>query len=241
MIRILLAIAAVIAALFIYRWLRTQPPKQRWQVLMVIGGVVLLALVLTGRMHWLFALIGAMIPAVQRLISLIVYLPALQRVFRTFSGNKPSAGQTSEVETDYLYMELDHDSGELRGHVKTGLFSGKQLNDLSLEELQQLYAEYCQIDEDSKLLLQNYIDRTHGTAWHSQQQNSEQTNSTSTSSEISEQEAYAILGLEQGASKQDIITAHKRLMQKLHPDRGGSSYLAIKINQAKEILLAKHQ
>ena len=241
MARILLIIIAIILALLLFRWIKRQPANKRWQVLTVVVIVVLLGLVLTGRLHWLFAFIGAMIPAVQRLLGLIVYLPAMQRLFRTFGGNKPSTGQTSQVETTYLRMELDHDSGKLTGQVKAGTLAGSTLHDLSLAQLLQLYDEYSRIDEDSKLLLANYIDRTHGTDWRTDQEESGQANQgTGQSHQINEQEAYAILGLEPGADEKSIIEAHRRLIQKLHPDRGGSSYLATKINQAKDILLAKH-
>lgn len=241
MARIILIVAAVILALFLFRWIKRQPANKRWQMVTVVVVVVLLGLVLTGRLHWLFAFIGAMIPAAQRLLGLIVYLPAIQRLVRSVSGNKPSAGQTSQVETTYLNMALDHDTGSLSGSVKTGTHAGRQLKDLTLEELLQLYQEYSRIDEDSKLLLGNYIDRIHGTEWRADNNESEQSGTnTGQNSNISEQEAYAILGLEAGADKASIIEAHRRLIQKLHPDRGGSSYLATKINQAKDLLLEKH-
>lgn len=239
MARIILIIVAIAVALLLYRWINRQPANKRWQVLMVVIGVVLLGLALTGRLHWLYAVIGALIPAAQRLLGLIVYLPTLQRLMRSFGGNKPSAGKTSQVETKFLRMQLDHDTGNLSGEVKVGTFAGKNLHDLSMEQLCQLYKEYCQSDDDSKLLLGNYIDRVHGSEWRTEEDFAQSGNTTSTSSAISEQEAYAILGLELGADEKSIIEAHRRLIQKLHPDRGGSSYLATKINQAKDLLLEK--
>lgn len=240
MARIILFIAAVILALFLFRWIKRQPANKRWQVVTVVVVVILLGLVLTGRLHWLYAFIGAMIPIAQRLLGLIAYLPIMQRLYRTISGNKPSAGQRSQVETDYLHMELDHDSGNLSGKIKTGMHAGRNLHDLSFEELLQLYREYARIDEDSKLLLGNYLDRLHGTDWRTQFAGDTSTGeSAGIGGNLSEQEAYAILGLEPGADRESIIEAHRRLIQKLHPDRGGSSYLATKINQAKDLLLEK--
>jgi hypothetical protein len=230
----------VVITLFIFRWVKQQPANKRWQYMMIIVGVVLLGLVASGKLPLLFALIGALIPALQRIISLIPYLPMLKRVAGAFSSNTPSSGQQSHVETDYLKMELDHDSGKLTGKIKSGLLSGRDLDDLDIDELLQLRQYYTLNDEDSRLLLENYIDRTHGTSWRSGQEDTSQSSRTTENSNLSEQEAYAILGLEPGADKQAITKAHKRLMQKLHPDRGGSSYLATKINQAKDLLLNQH-
>lgn len=235
--RIILIIAAIVLAMLLYRWIKQQPANKRWKYLMIVVGIVLLGLVLTGRLHWLFALAGALIPAAQRLISLVAYLPMLQRVLNSFKGSQPSAGQTSQVETDYLHMQLDHDSGKLTGIVKSGLYAGRSLDNLSEDELMQLRDHYIQQDEDSRLLLENYLDRKYGSEWRSGQSEQQQTNSSTHDSGISIDEAYAILGLEPGVDKQAVIDAHRRLMQKMHPDRGGSSYLAVKINQAKELLL----
>ena len=237
MAKIIVIIAAIVCGLMLFRWIKQQPANKRWQVLMVVVGIALLAMVLTGRLHWLFALAGAMIPAIQRILGLIAYLPMIQRMANSFGGSRPRQGQKSQVQTDYLEMELDHDTGALSGIVKNGLFAGRNLANLSLSELLQLHEEYSRIDEDSKLLLENYIDKTHGTEWRGHTYEESHSNSTTSHTNVSTQEAYDILGIKPGADKETIIDAHRRLIQKLHPDRGGSSYLAIKINQAKDTLL----
>ena len=235
MARIILIIAGIILILLLYKWIKHQPANKRWKYLAIAIGIILLGLVLAGKLP-VAALLAALLPLVQRILTILAYLPTMQRVWQSLSGNKPSAGQKSQVETDYLEMELDHDSGDLSGIVKNGLFAGKSLANLSLDQLIQLHEEYGRIDEDSRMLLENYIDRVHGSEWRGDT-DYESSTRTSKVDQLSLDEAYAILGLDKSASKEDIISAHKRLIQKLHPDRGGSSYLTIRINQAKDILL----
>ncbi len=88
MARIILIIAAVIMALLLYKWAKHQPANKRWQYMMIIVGVALLALVAVGKLPLLFALFGALIPALQRILSLVGYLPILQRMSNAFTGNK---------------------------------------------------------------------------------------------------------------------------------------------------------
>jgi hypothetical protein len=120
------------------------------------------------------------------------------------------------------------------GEVLQGEFKGVRLSSLSGEQLQQLATSLKeQGDPESALLLQAYMLRN-GQNSGNQSQDSYQSSSFGA---LSDEEALEILGLKKGASKEDIIKAHKRLVQRLHPDRGGSDYLAAKINAAKDHLV----
>ncbi len=134
-------------------------------------------------------------------------------------------------------MTVNHDSGDINGEVLVGQFKGSMLDQLKLDALLQLLRE-CQDDEESVALLQVYLDRGYADTWQQQAGPQGQQQASSEPGEMSREEALQILGLSSDAGETEIIDAHRRLMQKLHPDRGGSTYLAAKINLAKETLLA---
>jgi len=157
---------------------------------------------------------------------------------RGFGGGRPkSAGQRSRVRAARVEMTLDHDSGEMDGVVIGGPQDGRRLGEMSDAELGALWDEFQSQDPKSAQLLAAYLDRTR-TEWREQHQTAgSQQRAGMGGSDLSRDEAYEILGLEPGASAAQIHAAHRALMKKLHPDRGGSTYLAAKVNQAKEILL----
>jgi hypothetical protein len=154
----------------------------------------------------------------------------------------PSEGQSSTVETDFLRMRLDHDSGRMGGEVLRGTFQGRELDDLSLTELLDLLEE-CQIsDSRSATILEAYLDRVRPEDWRAAGGGPSGRAESGEASRggggaMTRNEAYEVLGLEPGASAGEIKDAHRRLMLKMHPDQGGSTYLAAKINQAKDLLL----
>jgi hypothetical protein len=237
--RFLLLLLLAAGIYFLFRWLSRQPPRVYWQMLAVGFALVLLLLVLSGRAHWIAAVFAALLPFARLLLSVLGNVPLLKRVLGGMGAARPSArpsgGQTSTVQAKYLRMTLDHDSGDINGEVLAGQFKGKTLDQLDLEALLRLLGE-CGDDEESVALLEAYLDRVYADSWR--QQASEEPRSASAPGEMSREEALQVLGLEQGASREEIIEAHRRLMQKLHPDRGGSAYLAATINLAKQVLLA---
>ena len=241
MARLLLLLGLAAGLFLLFQWLFRQPPRVRWQWIAVLLALGLLVLVLTGRAHWLAAVFAALLPFVRALPRLLGHIPLLKRVLAGADALKskpePSSGQTSTVQSKFIRMTLNHDSGDINGEVLAGQFKGSTLDKLNLEALLQLLRE-CQDDEESVALLQAYLDRVYADTWQQQAGAQGQQRAASEAGEMSREEALQVLGLSSDAGEAEIVDAHRRLMQKLHPDRGGSAYLAAKINLAKKTLLA---
>lgn len=241
LLRLLLAVLIIAAIIMALRWFARTPPQKLARTLRRAaygtGIALLIFLAASGRLNWLYALIASLIPVVYRLSGLLGLIPLLQRLkSRTTGSSAPGIGQTSTIRTRYLRISLDHDSGTMTGEVLDGRFQGRYLEQLSLQELRSLLEECVQNDTQSAAVLQAYLERTHGQEYASQA-GAGATSERADGSSMTRTEAYEILGLSPGAATQEIIDAHRRLMQKLHPDRGGSTYLAAKLNQAKDLLL----
>jgi hypothetical protein len=150
-----------------------------------------------------------------------------------------SPRQVSRVRSAFLEMELDHDTGAMRGRILAGPHEGVPLEALDVATLTGLLAG---IDEESAALLMAYLDRR-DPRWRENAQGyaAAGQGGPPRSGKMTEEEAYQILGVQPGASPEDIGRAHRTLMKKLHPDQGGSTYLAARVNEAKDILLRRHR
>ena len=155
-----------------------------------------------------------------------------------FGGGQRSPGQTSRVRSQFLDMTLDHDSGELRGQIVAGAYAGHALEEFDLTQLTSMLSGF---DAESVSLLESYLDRRFP-AWrqNAQRDAAGGQRRTAARDKMTAEEAYQILGLEPGAGRDDIGRAHRALMKKLHPDQGGSTYLAARVNEAKDTLLRTH-
>lgn len=146
-----------------------------------------------------------------------------------------TAGKTTRVNTAHLEMELDHDTGNMRGRVIKGVFAGRSIESMAPAELALMWQDCRFSDPQSAQLLEAYLDRRHP-SWRDDMSRAEAT--PGAGGIMTREEAYSVLGLRPGATKDEIRAAHRELMMRMHPDRGGSTYLATKINQAKDVLLA---
>lgn len=248
MARLLFFLGLAVVLYLLIRWISRQSPKLFLQWILILLAVGVLILFLTGRAHWLTALFAALLPFLRIFLNLLGSLPMLRRLLAMMrsSGQKPAAGgragpaQSSTVQSRYIRMSLNHDTGDIDGEVLDGRHQGRHLGQMALDELMELYDE-CREDEESAALLQAYLDRVYGDSWHQQDEQRRQSDENpSAPGGMTRVEALQVLGLSDPVSDEEIIEAHRRLIQKLHPDRGGSAYLAATINRAKEILLQRN-
>lgn len=195
----------------------------------------LIALAASGRVHWLAPLFGMALPLATRL------LPSIFRRLKagSFGTGASDQGRSSEVSSMWLRMTLDHDSGDMDGEILLGEHVGKFLSELNEQQLTTLRC--AMEDEDSVRLLDAWLERNfenwRGPSGDAQAGDSESKSGLHTGGIMSREEALRVLGLHEGADEEDVRAAYKQLMQKLHPDLGGSNYLAAVVNRAKDVLL----
>jgi hypothetical protein len=204
-------------------------PKQAARILRGIGGVA--ALLLAGFLLFRGA-IGVAIPIGAFGLGLLgwaSFWPA-----SLGARTQRSAGQASRVRTAFLEMELDHDTSRMQGRVLAGSCQGASLDALDAATLMKLLGE---IDDDSRDLLAAYLDRREPDWRERTQHDAGAGTRPAGAGKITEEEAYQILGIQPGATTEEISRAHRSLIKKLHPDHGGTTYLAARINEAKDVLL----
>jgi hypothetical protein len=191
--------------------------------LAILGGVILTA---TGRGAIGIPLLGFAIPLMMR--------------WRSSGGRsrtRREPGGSSTVRSAMLEMSLDLDSGAMNGAVLSGSFAGRGLNELAQTELLALHAELRHADAEGARLLEAYLDRrVPGWREHLKGDAGARGHDAAGQGPMTQEEAYQILGLDPGAGASEVRRAHRELMKKLHPDQGGSNYLASRVNQAKDVL-----
>ncbi|GAB5469838.1 MAG: DnaJ domain-containing protein [Rhodospirillales bacterium] len=231
---LLLGLALLIGGLLIAAWYSKADPKQVAKTVK-IGGIAIVAVVVIY-----FAVAGrAQVLAALPLLAALGwrFWPMIARLAKRASrgGDQPK----STVRTRFFAMRMDHQSGHVDGEVLQGAFEGRLLSELSLAELQALRGDVSG-DPQSLALIEAYLDRRDD-SWRGEAGAAGGSRAYGQGADggvMTHEEAYEILGLEPGATPDEIRQAHRRLMQKLHPDAGGSDWLAAKLNAAKDLLLA---
>lgn len=235
-----LVLIILLVGLALFWFLLNASPNFLARMVRVIvgGGGLLLALFLMTR--------GQVVLAVPLAFFAFGFLTGKgSNIFSIFARKKTEhtpreTGNFSEVKTKFLEMKLDHDSGEMEGVVLRGPFAGQRLSRLSVTDIIELRKECLDADVQSVPLLEAFLDHIQP-KWreHPNAKNNEEQNTPPPRTSMSPEEALEILGLTKGANEEQIRQAHRNLMKKFHPDQGGSTYLAAKINEAKDLLLRR--
>jgi hypothetical protein len=251
---LILGAALFAGVVLVLRWFIGAEPKTILRMLkwtgLALAVLFAVMLLVSGRLAWLWVALVGLLPWISR-------LRMLGRFMKAARG--PSKGRQSEVKTQFVLMRLDHDTGDMDGEVLQGPFAGQNLSNLSRDDVISLCRSAAS-DPQSVSVLEAYLDRVHGDDWdqggagstgegsagggsaggRSSGWGSRQSQGGPRGQEggpMGIDEAYSILGLDASATEAEIKRCHKELMKKVHPDHGGSDYLASKINEAKELLL----
>lgn len=230
----LFILIVLLAVVFTVRWVKTQPPEKRQKagfMAAVLGAASLLLLALaTGRLNPLVAAIAAAIPVIQRLTWAKSILDTLRSTDKNNGNNGPV------MATACLRIQVDPKTGDWKGTITDGPHKGEALSSLDASQLSTLLDIYRRDDPKSAQLLEHYL--AHNVRDRRTWSRSESSRPAAIPT-MSTHEARQVLGISESATDDEIVVTHRRLMQRMHPDRGGSDYLASKINQAKDRLLSR--
>ncbi len=233
---VILAFIVLGAMALVVWWLLRSNPSTIARVLrpllMVVGLVGVAVLLIFG-----VRFVPGLLPELFGLAGIVAAALIARALRRRPSGgfSSPGSAQRTEARTAFFEAWIDHGTGDVGGTVQSGRFAGRTFDSLSDSELLDLHAE-CSSDSDSVRVLESYLDRRWGAQWRTAHQ-SPPPPPQGRSGDMTREEALAALGLSEGATPEAIKAAHRRLIQRVHPDVGGSADLAARINRAKDILL----
>lgn len=227
-----ITLAVLIVGTVLWRFLAGASPQARIHRAQALAGVALLVAATVLMVRGSMAL-GIMLGS----LGLGLLPTSWRALMQSGSSTDADSGRRlSRVTTDHLELELDLDSGAMHGRVIMGFFKGRELESLRPVELAHLWQDCRFTDPQSAQLVEAYLDRVHPT-WRDDLARAEAEAPKGPDGKMTREEAFEILGLKPGASEADIRRAHRDLMLRMHPDRGGSTYLAAKINEAKDVAL----
>ncbi len=226
-----LGIAALLVLWGVLTLFKGTPPAVMARALKLVGGVTSLAAATLIGVRGNFAMA---IPLGMFGLGLLGWMPFGPAGFS--ARTQKSGGRQSKVRSTFLDMTLDHDTGTLTGDVVAGAQAGRSLAEFDLPALMEMMTSF---DEESRALLGSYLDRRFPDWREGRSEEARDAGRALSRGKMTEDEALQILGLERGAKSDAITQAHRNLMKRLHPDHGGSTYLAARVNEARDLLLGK--
>ncbi|NDC57037.1 MAG: hypothetical protein EBZ69_09600, partial [Alphaproteobacteria bacterium] len=162
-----------------------------------------------------------------------------ERLHRAQAAAAQPTHRTSFLSTTHLHATLHHDTQRMTGKVLEGQLKGFGLHELDKDDLKNLYAELGGCDPRGQELFVLWLNRHGPPHWpldFGVQKHPESEPPPAPKSPMTRDEALKVLGLEDGCTPEQIMSAYKHLMARNHPDRGGSTYLAQLLNEARDLL-----
>lgn len=237
----ILGVALLAGILLAGRWYAYADSKTLMKVLkwVLLGTVIsaVLFFIANGRLVWALAALPALLPWFFRLRAVARAAKTFARMRQAHGTGAAGTGGSSDVKTRFLHMWLDHETGIMSGKVIDGPYKGRSLNDMGASDLVRLWQQCECEDPESSRVVAAYLDRTHPNWRESMESKSGAGGSASPLGVMDRAQALQVLGLAEGATANDVKEAHRRLISGMHPDHGGSDFLAAQINQAKDVLL----
>lgn len=231
MAQLLLATVVIIA---VVAWRSASARANLPRILCYTALGLLVLLVATGRVHWILGFVLAALLLLGRRSA------TPPDTTTTGQENDYATDAHCRLQTKNLAITIDPRSGCIDGTVHGERLHGRRLSGLTLRDLLMLHESYLEFDAEAAALLRAYLDQAHS-GWRDRVRHEDAYHDPSGATALSDAQAHAVLGLPMGAERAQIVTAHRRLMQRLHPDRGGSGYLAARLNEAKAQLLRRHR
>ena len=240
---ILFGVAYLVYHLYGKKLLKKKP-SDFVKPLLILLGILLVLAVITGRASAIFAIIGGLIASAFRFAPIVLkFYPQIRELLYKFGINAPAGPGSSTVRTATLAATVDSLSGRIDGEITAGPHKGQKLSAMSLENIRTYYLNSVSQDPQALRLveafvLREYPDQIQSGEWQESQHHKGESGHNNSDTSMSVAEAREILGVGDTASKQEITYAHRKLMARLHPDKGGSTFLATRVNLAKDTLLA---
>jgi len=247
---LLLGLLGVWIAVSLARNFTRADPARMSRMLQRAGGFLVLgaalSMLLLGRVAFAFLLAGLGFWLLGTSRPAGGWFPWMGRgwfAFAPFGLNRSVRPQRSKM----VEIILDEIGNPVHGYVRAGDFAGRAFDELNFADCLALH-QACERDDPAGVrLLEAYLNRRFP-GWRQAGEGDTDAGRGggnfggygNTGGPMTENQAYEILGLRKQASRDEIIKAHRSLMQKLHPDHGGSTHLAARVNEAKDVLLRRH-